>query len=822
MNSLFTDFVFALRLVRKVPLFTATIVAVLTLGVGANTAVFSVIHGALLHPFPYADPERIVFVASTPRQGNGQMPLAYPDYLEFRKQARTLEHIAFATNRELTLTGIKQPASLKGAVVSASVWPLLGVPALVGRTFTDAEDRPGAAPVCVIGASMWKDELGADPKVLGRQLILDGKSYTVVGVMPPRFKFWAGEVWIPAGLEADTEIMRSRVFRMNTWAVGRLAPTTSLQQANAELEVIAKRIEDQFPDTNKGVGARASLLTNNTTQSIRGTLYVLLGAVGFVLLISCANVANLLLARANARRREFAIRASLGAGKGRLVRQVLLECVPLALLGAVSGILVGAWGLRALLAILPEDGIPAEAAISVNLPVTLFSFAVCMATMLLFAVLPALDVAHGSLTEALQDGGRGTGGPRASRVRSGLIVGEVALSLILLVGAGLLMRSFERLQSVKPGFDPSRLLVLTIKLPTSGYPSGLQATRFFEDTVERAKRLPGVQSAAASSSVPLLGGGGMPLLTRNGTYSSLKDLKGVQFSAVTADYFSAQGIRLVKGRTFTEADRAGTEPVIILNEAAVKQFLGGKDPLGQSVMLGLPDNLNKPGLLPKGLDTFHWSRVVGVVQSVRQFGLDSDPRPAAYMPVEQAWDSSVFRNAMFVLVRTSGDPVQSASGMRSIVATLDPSQPIQAMATMESTIEDSLRQSRFSTVLLGLFAAVASTLAAVGIYGVVSWNVTQRTRELGIRTALGATPSSIMRLVVGGGMQVVLVGLAIGLAGSLALTRLIASMLFETSAFDVGTFLAAGAGLSAVALLASLVPARRAAGIDPIVSLRAD
>ena len=822
MNSLFTDFIFALRLVRKAPLFTTTIVAVLALGVGANTAVFSVIHGVLLHPFPYADSERIVFIASIPRGGNGQMSVAYPDYLEFRKQARTLDYIAFASNRDLTLTGVKQPASLKGAAVSAPAWPLLGVPAMLGRTFTDAEDRPGAAPVCVIGASMWQDKLGADPDILGKQLMLDGKSYTVVGVMPRRFKFWAGEVWIPAGLEADTEIMQSRVIRLNTWAVGKLAPTASLQQANAELNVIAKRIGDQFPDTNKNVGARASLLTENVTGSIRGALYILLGAVGFVLLIACANVANLLLARANARRREFAIRASLGAGKGRLVLQVLLECVPLAVLGAGSGILVGAWGLRGLLAILPEDAIPAESVISVNVPVMIFSIAACMVTMLLFALLPALDVTRGRLTEALQDGGRGTGSPRASRVRSGLIVGEVALSLVLLVGAGLLIRSFGRLQSVKPGFDPSHLLVLTIKLPTSGYPSGPQATRFFEDVVERAKLLPGVRSAAAASNVPLLGGAGMPLLTRNGTYSSFKDLKGVQFSAVTADYFSAQGIRLVKGRTFTEADRAGTEPVIILNEAAVKQFLGGKDPLGQSVMLGLPDNLNKPGLLPKGLDTFHWSRVVGVVQDARQFGLDSVPPPAAYLPVEQTWDSNIFRNAMFVLVRTAGDPVQSAPGMRSIVATVDPSQPIQAMATMESTIVDSLRQSRFSTVLLGLFAAVASTLAAVGIYGVVSWNVTQRTRELGIRTALGATPSAIIRLVVGGGMRVVLVGLAIGLAGSLALTRLIGSMLFETSAFDVGTFMAAGAGLSSVALLASLVPARRAAGIDPIVSLHAD
>jgi len=822
MNFLFNDFVFALRLVRKSPAFTATIVAVLALGVGANTAVFSIIHGVLLHPFPYADSERIVFIASVPLDGNGQMSVTYPDYLELSKQARSVEHVAFAADRDLTLTGVSQPASLKGAVVSAAAWPLLGVPAMLGRTFTAAEDRPGAAPVCVIAASLWQEKLDSDPKIVGKDLTLGGKSYTVVGVMPPRFKFWADEVWIPAGLEADTELMKSRVIRMNTWAVGKLAPTASLPQANAELGLIARRIAEQFPDTNRNVGAHASLLMENVTVSIRGALLILLGAVGFVLLIACANVANMLLARANARHREFAIRSSLGASRTSLVRQVLVECMPLAALGGGAGILVGAWGVSGLLAILPKDAIPAESVISVNLPVMLVSFAACMGTMLLFALLPALGVARSSLSGALQEGGRGSGGRRAARVRSGLIIGEVALSLVLLVGAGLLIRSFGRLESVKPGFDPSRLLVMTIKLPTSRYPSGLQATRFFEEVVAKAKLLPGVQSAAASNNVPLLGGGGIPLVTRDRTYASIKDLKGVQFSAVTADYFAAQGLRVVEGRAFTEADRAGTEPVIMLNEAAVKQFLGARDPLGQSVMLGLPDNLNKPGLLPKGLEKFNWSRVVGVVQDARYFGLDSKPPPAAYAPVDQIWDSNLFRNSMYVLVRTAGDPSKVASGMRSIVAEVDPSQPIQAMATMESTIVDSLRQSRFSTVLLGLFAGIASTLAAVGIYGVVSWNVTRRTRELGIRSALGAMPSDIVRLVVGGGMRMVLIGLAIGLAGSFALTRLLQGLLFETSTFDAVTFLAAGAGLTFVAFLASLVPARRAARIDPIVSLRTE
>ena len=822
MNSVLADIVLAFRLLRKAPGFTATIAMVLALGVGANTAIFSVIHAVLLHPFPYTNSERITFVSSKPIDGNGQMSVAYPDYLEMRKQAQTFDYLAFAANRDLTLTEVKEPASLKGALVSAQVWPLLGVPAMLGRTFTEVEDRPGAAPVCVIGASIWKEHLGSSPQVLGHELMLDGKAYTVVGVMPPRFKFWGADVWIPAGLEADTELMQSRILRMNTWVVGKLKRTATLKEGNAELSVIAKGIADQFPDTNRNVGAEATLLMDNVTGGIRRPLLMLFGAVGFVLLIACANVANLLLARANSRRREFAIRTALGAGRPRLIRQVILECIPLAMLGAAAGILVGAWGLRGLLSILPADVIPAEAVITVNLPVMLFSFAVCMGTMLLFALFPALELTRGGLTVSLQEGGRGTGGPRSSRVRSGLIAGEVALSLMLLVGAGLLIRSLSRLQSVNPGFNADNLLLLTIKLPESRYPTANEATRFFEEVVRQAKQISGVKAAAASSNIPLLGGSGLPLITHDRSYSSFKDLKGVQFSAVTADYFAAQGLRLVKGRVFSESDRAGSEPVIILNEAAVKQFLKDGDALGQSVMLGLPASLNKPGLLPKGLDKFQWSRVVGVVQSSRNFGLDSEPPPAAYIPVDQSWTAVGVRNKMFVLIRTEGDPLLTAAAARSIVSAVDVDQPIEDLTTMGNAIADSLRQSRFITVLLGLFAAMASALAAVGIYGIVAWNVSQRTRELGIRSALGATSGDNTRLVMDQSMRVVFIGLAAGLAGSLALTRVLQGMLFETSAFDFWTFSTISAALTILTLLASFLPALRASKVDPMVALRAE
>jgi putative ABC transport system permease protein len=822
MKSLLVDLRLSARLLRKSPGFAATVIVVLALGVGANTALFSVIHGVLLHPFPYPDSDRIVFIGSARVGRDGQGPVTYPDYLDMRQQAQRFAHLAFAANRNFNLTQVAEPASLTGAAVSASAWPLLGLAPMLGRAFGEIDDRPGADPVCLISASCWMGRLGGDPKILGRTLMLDGQAHTVIGVMPPRCKFWGADVWIPAGLSADTELMRSRVLRGSSWMVGKLRPGVTLQEGEAELNVIAGRIAEQHPDSNKDLGVRMQLLSDSVTGPIRNQLLVLLGAVGFVLLIACANVANLLLARSGTRQREFAIRAALGASRARLVRQILLETLPLAVVGSGAGILAGAWGLPALLALLPADAIPAEAEITVNLPVMFIALAVSVATMLLFALLPALELSRRQFTSALQEGARGSGGPRAARMRAGLIVAEVALSLVLLVGAGLLIRSFVRLQSVDLGFKAENLLTLYLQLPPARYPTGDQATRFFGDLVERVRRLPDVKAVAASSGAPLLGGGQIPLLTPERTYPNLNELESVQFSSVLGDYFAAQGLRVLRGRVFAETDRAGAEPVIILNEAAVKKYLGGREPLGQKVMLGLPANLITPGLLPAGLDKFQWMSVVGVVASARQFGLQAEPGPAAYIPVDQSWNSPVLRNNMIVLIRTGGDPALVAAGARACVTGLDSDQPIGRIATMETTIAESLRQSRFSTVLLGLFAAVASVLAVVGIYGVVAWNVTQQTRELGIRTALGATREDLVRLVIGQGMRVVLLGLAVGLVGSLALSRVLRNMLFETSPFDPATFAGVGAALAAVALLACLLPALRASRINPLEALRAE
>jgi len=822
MNSLVTDLSLALRLLRKSPGFAATVIAVLALGVGANTAIFSVIRAVLLDPFPYRDSSRIMFIGSTRHGEDGQMPVTYPDFVDLSKAATRFDQLAYATNRSFVLTQVNEPATIGGAAISAAAWPMLGLPPMLGRTFTAAEDRVGATPVCVVSASFWMGRLGGDPRVLGRTLTLDGQAYTVIGVMPPRFKFWGADVWVPAGLSADTVTMQSRVIRMNAWVVGKLKPGVSIEAGEVELNLIAQRLAAQYPDSNKGVGVHVARLSESVTGPVREPLLILLGAVGFVLLIACANVANLLLARSATRQREFAIRAALGAGRSRLVRQVLLESLPLAALGTVAGVLVGAWGLDALLALLPADVIPAESEIKVNAVVMVFSLVVCVGTMLVFALAPALELARTEVTGVLQEGGRGSSGPRGARMRSALIVAEVALSLILLVGAGLLLRSFAKLQAVNPGFRAENLLVMTLQLPESRYASSAQSTQFFRDLLDRLGQLPGVKAVAAANNVPFLGGNSIPLLTPDRTYTNLNDLQGVQFSLVSGDYFAAQGLRLVQGRTLAATDRAGTEPVIVLNEAAVKKFLAGKDPLGQRVMLGLPANLITPGMLPPGLAKFEWARVVGVVESSRQFGLQADPPPAAYVPVEQSWEAPFLRNSMFVLIRTAGDPLLVTAAARACVTSLDPNQPVARIATMETTIADTLRQSRFSTVLLGLFAAVACLLAVVGIYGVVAWNVTQRTRELGIRAALGASREDVVRLVIGQSMRVVLIGLAVGFAGALALTRVVERLLFEVSAFDPWTFAVVGALLAAVGLLACLLPALRASRISPMEALRTD
>lgn len=816
----------ALRQLTKSPRFTALVVIVLALGVGATTAIFSVVHAVLLNPFPYKEGKNILFVGST-RLDQGQdgfMSVTYPDFLDWQQRTETAE-VAYATGSAGTLLGSAEPVVVRNAAVSASLWPLLGLPPVLGRTFTPAEDRPGAEPVCVLSYASWQTRFSGDSAIINRTILIDDKSFTVVGVMPPAFKFWAGDVWTPAGLKADTDMMRSRVLRMDAWVVARPRPGQSLETVRTELNTIAAQIGLEHPDTNKNTGVFLRRLADNVTGPFQNPLMILLGAVACVLLIACANVANLLLARTASRQREYAVRAALGATRGQLVRQLFVETLPLALLGGIAGLLVGYWGLLGLLQILPAEFVPAEALgrIDVNGPVMLFSLAVTLGTLLLFSLFPALESSRTDVNSVLQEGSRGTAGSRTSRVRSALIVAEVALSLALLVGAGLLIRTLGRLGEVEVGFDRENLLVVPFQLSSTRYANSDQTTAFFRQVLERLPTVPDAKAVAATTNLPFTNGMGMPLLVEGRTYADLNQLEGVQFEAIIGDYFRAEGVRLLQGRTFTDADRRGSLPVIILNEAAVKRFLPDGEPLGKQVMLGVPENLATPGMLPPELMVSQWATVVGVVATTRHFGLfGNDETRTAYLPLEQSWNFMPLRSAMTFIVRTVGVPLNAVPHVRQAVASIDPGQPVGNITTMDMIIDTTLQGTRFQAVLLGIFAAVALALAVVGIYGVVAWNVMQRTREIGIRQALGANRADVLRLVVGQSMRVVGIGLITGVGLSLAVARLVSSEVFGISTFDPLTFALVIALLAGSALVACLLPARRATKVDPLVALRAD
>lgn len=818
-----SDLRLAIRSLLKTPGFTIVAVLTIALGVGGNTAIFSVVNAVLLNPFPYVDSDRLLFIGSTHGDPENMMPVAYPDFRDWQARNMSFTELAFAHERSMTMTGSVDPVVLKAATVSASVWPLLGIQPELGRIFTADEDKPGAEPVCVLSRATWQGRFNGDPQIAGRTVTLDGKVFTVIGVMPAAFKFWASDLWVPVGLEADTGMMRSRVLRMNSWVVGTPKPGITTKEAEAELNLIANQLALEHPESNKDTGVTSRLLSDAVSGPFQQPLFLLLGAVCFVLLIACANVANLLLARTASRQREYAIRLALGAPRWRLIRQMLLESLPLTIAGGAVGILIGSWGLDALLLVLPTDAVPVEAQIEVNVPVMLFTMAVVVVTMVLFSLFPAWEGSRPAGAEALQEGARGSSGGRTGKVRAALIIAEVALSLTLLVGAGLLIRSMGKLHEVDPGFDPKGLLVVPMHLPEARYPSGRQATALYTELVGRIGMLPGVKVVGATTNAPFFNVMSMPLLVEGRTYTDLNELQGVQFSGVVGNYFPAQGLRFIKGRAFNEHDRAGSEQVIILNEEAVKRFIPNGDPLGQRVMLGIPENILAPGLLPPAIADFKWATVVGVVNSAKHFALQEQaPSPEVYIPVDQLWDFAPFRGSMALLLRVEGDNGPVAAGIRAELASLDSNQPIGRIVAMPDVIATSLQGTRFNTILLGVFAGLALALAVVGIYGSVAWNVTQRTREIGIRQALGAQRADVLRLVIVQGMRVVCIGLLLGLAGSLALARTVESLLFGVSAFDPWTFALVAVALAFISLVACLLPALRATRIDPIVALRAE
>ncbi len=805
MNTLFQDLRYGARMLRKRWGFTAIAIMTLALGIGANTAIFSVVNAVVLRPLPYQDPERLVMLWGTnAKDGNGQQPASFAEFNDWKAEVRSCQALSASLLWSFVLTGGGEPEPIQGHYVSASLFQLLGVMPARGRAFSPEEDRIGGTPVVIVSHGLWQRRFGADPNLIGKTLTLDGGSFTVVGIMPEGFQFLeAGEVWVPLMQNRLTNTIRAVRLLL---VAGRLGDGVKVEQASAELATMASQLEKQYPDFNTGVGLRLVPLHEQVTGKVRFALLLLLGAVGLVLLIACANVANLMLVRAAARRKEIAVRSALGASRGRLMRQLLTESMTLSVLGGAGGVMLAAWGIDLLLLLNPPQ-LPRYNKIGIDATVLGFTLAASIITGLIFGLAPAWQASQLDLQAALKEGGRSAlacaGQHRLSRL---LIIAEVAMALVLLVGAGLLIRSFVYLLDVKPGFATEHVLTLQVGLPNATYGQPPQRIAFYHQLEERLKALPDVTAVGLATRLPLLAA-----LNNATSFLSIEDRPvptgqrpEIDFRRASTDYFKALGIPLLSGRLVTEEDVTNNTGAVLINEALAKRFWPGEDPLGKRISTATNT----------GQQT-QWQTIVGVVGNVRHLGLDIEPRPEVYYHT----NTSPPTGPVFV-IRTTSDPKNLIAAARAKVRELDRNLPIGNVNTMEELVAQSVAPRRFGMILLGIFAALALLLAGIGLYGVMSYAVTQRTQEIGIRLALGAQRRDVLKLVIGQGMALTAAGIGLGLAAAFALTRLMAGLLFGVKATDPLTFAFIALLLTGVALLACYLPARRAMKVDPMVALR--
>jgi putative ABC transport system permease protein len=788
--------------VLKSPLLTAVTTLALSLGIGANTAVFSVVNAVLLRPLPFPESERLVLLRERTRQLD-EASVSYPNFLDWREQNQVFQEIAIFRSQSYNLTGFDAPARVMAAEVSASLFPTLGVSPTLGRAFAAEDDRQGAAPVAVISHNLWRDRFGSGPDVAGKSITLDGKAFTVVGVMPARFGFpQKAEAWIPVSLAAD-EIM-NRGTRPGFNAVARLKPGVTPDGARAEMETIARRLDAAYPKTNTGATVLVFPLYEKIFGEYRPALFLLLGAVGFVLLIACVNIANMLLARSAARQKEMALRAVLGASRLRLIRQLLIESLALSLLGGALGLLL-AFILRHLIVSVMPDNIPRLDEADLDLRVLGFTFTLTLLTAILFGLVPALYASKPDLHHALKEGGgRSTAGAGHHRVGRGLVVVEVALALVLLIGAGLTIKSFARLRSVDLGLDPKEVLTMQLSLPQPRYAEEARQVSFFRQVLERVSGLPGVRHAGVVTPLPLGGESFSLSFTVDGRPRPEPGQQPMAACAmVSPDYFRAMGIPLLKGRHFSEHDAKESAGVAIIDEKMAASFWGNEDPIGKRIKLGRPESQNP------------WLEIVGVAGSVKSAGIESEAKTQLYLPYTQR---PYFY--MTLVVRTKGDPAALAAAVRQQIWAVDGEQSVYNLKAMNDVITESAGTRRVSTIFLSVFAAAALCLAAFGVYGVVAYLVTLRTREIGIRMALGARRRHVLGLVVGQGMLLVLFGTAAGVALAYVLTRFMSSLLYGVSVSDPVVFVTAPVLLCGVAFLANALPAWRAMKVDPITTLR--
>jgi putative ABC transport system permease protein len=808
MEILWQDLRYAFRSLFKKPGFTAVTTLILALGIGANTAVFSVVNAVLLRPLPYEDPDRLVMGwEANSEQRVDQYLVSAPNFLDWKYQSKAFEQIAaFRPSLNYNLTGADNPVRVSVTRTSASLFPLLGVQTSRGRAFLPEEDQPGRDQVALLSYGLWQSHFGADPEIIGKKLTLHDTTRTIIGVMPPDFQFpfqlaERSDVWIPLALDAQA-IDRGRDYH-NLQVIARLKPDISLQQAQAEMEAIARRLQQQYPNTNAGWSADLVPLHEQLFGKTPLALFLLQGVVAFVLLIACVNVANLLLARAEGRQKEIAIRMALGASRLRIIRQLITESVLLATLGGSLGLMLVFWGAGLLIGLLPAN-LPRVEQVSIDARVLGVTLGISLLTGLIFGLMPALLTSNPRLNETLKEGGRTSGsGMRRRRLRNGLAVSQVALGLVLLVGAALMINSFLRLQQVNPGFNQSRLLTMELYLPQYKYPENHLKTAFYKRLLQGVEAIPGVQSAGLVSSLPI--GGrydwiyGFSIEGRQPLSSAEQPV--AHWRAVTPDYFRAMEIPLRAGRYFADQDETGAREVAIINEAMARSYFQNEDPIGRRLSIaGRPQRA-----------------IVGVVGNVKRQVAAVESEPEMYVPYLQ---DPV--NYLTLVARSDSDPLSLASAARGQVLAVDRDLPVFNVRSMGQVVSDSVSQPRFQALLLGVFAGLALLLAAVGVYGVISYSVSQRAHEIGIRMALGASRRDALKLVMRQGMLIALVGVAVGLTGAFALTRFLENLLFGVSATDAATLAGASLLLISVTLLASYIPARRATKVEPMIALRSE